>query len=66
MLARILIKFEEDLSKICTIVNKKLNALHRIANQIDWAYKREMLLNRLSLSPSLVIVPNLDVSLKNS
>ena len=30
-----LIKFEEHVSKICNIVNKKLNALHRIASQIE-------------------------------
>ena len=37
------LKFEEHISKICNIVNKKLNALHRIANHMSLD-KRKMLL----------------------
>ena len=36
-------KFEEHISKICNIVNKKLNALDRIANHINLD-KQKMLL----------------------
>ena len=37
------LKFEEHISKICNIVNKKLNALHRTANHMSLD-KRKMLL----------------------
>ena len=37
------LKFEEHISKICNIVNKKLNALHRIAHHMSLD-KREMIL----------------------
>ena len=37
------LKFEEHISKICNIVNKKFNALHRIANHMSLD-KRKMLL----------------------
>ena len=37
------LKFEEHINKICNIVNKKLNALHRIVSHMIWD-KRKMLL----------------------
>ena len=37
------LKFEEHINKICNIVNKKLNALHRIGNHMSLD-KRKMLL----------------------
>ena len=37
------LKFEEHINKICNIVNKKLDALHRIGNHISLG-KRKMLL----------------------
>ena len=37
------LKFEEHISKICNIVNKKLNAVHRIVNHMSLD-KRKMLL----------------------
>ena len=37
------LKFEEHTNKTCNIVNKKLNALHRIANHMS-LNKRKMLL----------------------
>ena len=47
------LKFEEHVNKICNIVNKKLNALHRIAGHTS-SNKRKVLL-RTSLNLSLVI-----------
>ena len=40
------LKFEEHVSKVCNIVNKKLNDLHCIVNQMSLD-KRKMLLNAL-------------------
>ena len=37
------LKFEEHINKICSIVNKKLNALHRIRSHMSFE-KRKMLL----------------------
>ena len=48
------LKFEGHISKICNIVNKKFNALHRIANHMSLD-KPKMLL-KVSLNPSLAIV----------
>ena len=48
------LKFEEHTSKICNVVNKKLNALYRIANHMSLDKRKKPL--RLSLNPSLAIV----------
>ena len=48
------LKFEEHTSKICNVVNKKLNALYRIANHMSLDKRKKHL--RLSLNPSLAIV----------
>ena len=36
-------KFKEHISKICNIVNKKLNALHRIANRLSLDRRKKLL-----------------------
>ena len=36
-------KFKEHISKICNIVNKKLNALHRIANHLSLDRRKKLL-----------------------
>ena len=37
------LKFEEHINKICNIVNKKLNALHRIASHMSKSEKKLLL-----------------------
>ena len=32
------LKFEEHINKICNIINKKLNALHRIGNNMSLGF----------------------------
>ena len=57
------LKFEEHINKICNIVIKKLNALHRIRSHMGLD-KRKML-SRAFIEPRLLL-SNLDFSFNNS
>ena len=51
------LKFEEHVNKICNIVNKKLNAPHRIGSHISLG-KRKMLI-RIFIESQFSYCPNL-------